>query len=281
MDFNIDKLKKDFGVTEDLSEIQFIQIVKENYKNAVQENAFGEKLCTLYTIHFRIYNLEYSMKILVFIYETSCEVLKLDLRLQEPDAELEITQCKNFLQRHRNLNATFVALKKFSRFYESRRLIKNIVLKKEPRITFHKNDEGAMCIKYNCVSPDIYIEICWKIEWTLKDCDISDMIEVYYNNFNLPNSEFIKQQLEVLTHNALDFHIKLRLWKQLLSDLSKHTRYLQATVIISDEPSDQAENILVISDSEDDRNQTEEMRHKRKRQKVVNNVSSQIIHVAD
>lgn len=98
--------------------------------------------------------------------------------------EKEITVCRNFLQRHRNLNSTFLTLKKVSRFFEARRLITEIVLKKEPRVSLQRSDEdGTLGIKYANDSPNIFIAIGWKIEWDLKNCDIVDVVEVVYNNF--------------------------------------------------------------------------------------------------
>lgn len=252
MENEINTLKKDLGIVEDLSDIRFLQIHKENYKTEVNENSFGEKLATLYIIRFSIFNFVYCMKLLVFIYESSCEILKLDLKLQDEVLQKEMEVCRNFLQRSRNINSTFLNLKKFSRFCEARRLIINIVLKKEPRISLYRNDEDALCIKYTCDSPNIMIEICWKIGWDLKNCDILDTIEVYYNNFELPNAQFIQEELEALTHPSLEFNIKLKLWKQLISDLSEHTR---PVIVIDNEPNDQSDNVLVISDSDEDRSE--------------------------
>lgn len=74
--------------------------------------------------------------------------------------------------------------------------------------------------------------------------------------------------------------MKLKIWKQLFSDLSEYDSQIQATVIISD--NEQEDNVLVISDSEDDRNQRDETIHRRKKRKVHNNVTCpQVINVAD
>lgn len=97
---------------------------------------------------------------------------------------------------------------------------------------------------------------------------------------DVPNSTYIKEELESLTHPSLDFAMKLKIWKQLFSDLSEYDSQIQATVIISD--NEQEDNVLVISDSEDDRNQRDETIHRRKKRKVHNNVTCpQVINVAD
>ncbi|CAG9863841.1 unnamed protein product [Phyllotreta striolata] len=276
---DIAQLKKDFTIFEDLSEVKFTLIKKENYKNQDHYNAFGEKLCTVYKLNFNVFNVFYCMKLLVFFYDNSCEILKLELQVQDADIEKEIIVCRNRLQRHRNVNFTFLMLKKVSRFIETRRLISEIIFKKEPRVNFQKSTDGTLEIKYKNDSPDIFISFGWKIEWDIKNCDVVDVIEVYYNNFEIPNMNYIKELLVSLTHPTLEFSVKLKFWRQLFESLGEYDNRLQPPVVISD--NEQEDNVLVISDSEDDRDRNEERFHKRKRRKLQHIPNPQVINVID
>ena len=61
------KLKLDFDVNVDLTDILFTNGNIRKY-NENSKNAFGEKLCLIYTFDFTIYNVQFSMKILAFAY---------------------------------------------------------------------------------------------------------------------------------------------------------------------------------------------------------------------
>ncbi|KAJ8973912.1 hypothetical protein NQ317_000457 [Molorchus minor] len=215
-----DKLKLDFNISADLSDVVFTKGDIKKYNENVSD-VFGEKLCLVYTTEFKIYNVHFSIKMLSFIYAKSNEILKLDINLNDPHLEKEMAACRNFLQRHRNLNATFATLTQFAKFNEMRRLVGAIVLCKEPKFVLSKKPDGGVNIKYLDNLSKVLIDIHWTIDWNLKDSSVVDIIEVYYNNFDLPNASDIREKLTRLTHPSLDFHPKLKLWKLLLDDLRK------------------------------------------------------------
>lgn len=62
------KLKLDFNVNVDLSDVVFIKGNIRKYNETSASNVFGEKLCLVYTIDFLIYNVPFSLKILAFAY---------------------------------------------------------------------------------------------------------------------------------------------------------------------------------------------------------------------
>ncbi|KAJ8936632.1 hypothetical protein NQ314_012248 [Rhamnusium bicolor] len=276
------KLKLDFNINVDLTDIVFTNGNINKY-NENSNNVFGEKLCLIYTFDFTIYNVQFSMKILAFAYEKSSEILKLDIDLGNKHIEKEIAACRNFLQRHRNLNATFSTLIQFAKFVETRRLISAIVIAKEPKVVFSKYEDGGLVVKYLDNLSNVLIGICWSINWNLKESMVVDVIEVYYNNFVLPNANDIKYRLTSLTHPTLDFHTKLKLWKLLMNDLRKNTKStIQAVITITEpKPVSEADSVLVISDNDEDNNNTSSSQiSKNKRRKMETEVcSSSVIYV--
>lgn len=110
--------------------------------------------------------------------------MKLDIDLPNKNIEKEIAACRNFLQRHRNLNATFSTLIQFAKFVETRRLISAIVISKEPKVVLSRHEDGGVTIKYLDNLSNVLICIYWRIAWSLKDSVVVDVIEVYYNNFS-------------------------------------------------------------------------------------------------
>lgn len=62
------KLKLDFNINVDLSDVVFVKSNIRKYNENTTNNVFGEKLCLLYAIEFSIYNVPFSLKILAFAY---------------------------------------------------------------------------------------------------------------------------------------------------------------------------------------------------------------------
>ncbi|KAJ8963455.1 hypothetical protein NQ318_018937 [Aromia moschata] len=280
--FFCNKFKSDFNINVDLSDVVFTKGDIRKY-NDNTNNVFGEKLCLVYTTEFTIYNVQFSMKVLTFTYEKSYEILKLDINLNNPYIEKEMAACRNFLQRHRNLNATFVTLIQFAKFVEMRRLLSAVVLDKEPKIVLSKKEEGGLNVKYLDNLSKVLIDIHWRIDWSLKESMVVDVIEVYYNNFVLPNGNDIKQKLTSLTHPSLDFHTKLKLWKLLVDDLRKNTRNTVKAVITITEAQrlSEADSVLVISDNEDENGKSDVSDlSKNKRRRIEPQVcSSSVVYV--
>lgn len=62
------KLKLDFNINVDLSDVIFVKGNIRKYNETTTNNVFGEKLCLLYAVEFLIYNVPFSLKILAFAY---------------------------------------------------------------------------------------------------------------------------------------------------------------------------------------------------------------------
>ena len=97
----------------------------------------------------------------------------------------------------------------------------------------------------------------------------------------LPNGNDIKLRLTNITHPTLDFHTKLKLWKLLMTDLRKNTKSTIQAVITITEPVSEADSVLVISDNEEDNNNTDPSQvSTNKRRKMEPQVcSSSVIYV--
>ncbi|KAG5872460.1 hypothetical protein JTB14_024041 [Gonioctena quinquepunctata] len=282
-----EKLKQDFDITENLSDIKFTRFITTPYQNDTKKAVFGEKQSILYSAEFTTFNIDYSLRIFCFAYEKFHEILKLDISLCDKMVEKEIVPCRNFLQRQRKLNTTFRALIEFSKFFEARRLITDIVLSKEAKLILTTDEEGSLLIQYSSdLAKIIQIQIRWKIEWNIKECLFSDVIEVYYKDFDLPTTSAVKEKLEMLTHPSLDFHTKLKLWRLLMDHLHKSEEYVIRTLAQSSCDSRfEAENILVISDSDEDTNQADSdtFTSSKKKRRVDNRCScdSSVVIVPD
>ena len=109
--------------------------------------------------------------------------MKLDIDLSNKHIEKEAAVIRNFLQRHRNLNAAFTTLIQLAKFIETRRLICAIVIAKESKVVLCKHADGGIVIKYLDNLSNVLIGIYWKIDWCMKESTVVDVIEVYYNNF--------------------------------------------------------------------------------------------------
>nr|CAI5837714.1 unnamed protein product [Callosobruchus analis] len=241
----LEKLKANFGVTTNLRDVVLKNCSIKKYSD-INENVFGEKLFLLYTCDIAIYNVSFLIKILSFNYVRKSEILKLDIEVPDKHVETEVARTRNYLKRYRNLNETIRLLIQTSKFLETRRLVTEILFNKEPCITLSRLEDGALCIQYLEEINDLPIKIIvgWRIDRDLNSNAIIDVIEVYYNNFNLPNAPVIKSILTSLTHPNLDFHEKLKLWKSLIMNLrDKQTRSsaLQSTL--------DPDNVILISDS--------------------------------
>ncbi|KAJ8924116.1 hypothetical protein NQ315_006898 [Exocentrus adspersus] len=247
------KLKLDFNLNADISEVVFVKGSIKKYNEVTANSVFGEKGCLLYVVDILIYNVHFALKILTFAYENSSEILKLEIEVPDKNLEKEIAACRNFQQRHRNLNGTFLMLIQFAKLVETRRLIFHIVVSKEPKASLSAHEDGGFMIKYMDNSSNVMIHINWRIAWSMKDSLIVDMIEVYYNNFMAPNGNDIKENLTRLTHPCLDFHTKLKLWKLLMFDLRKYAcSTIQAVITIRETQTvSEADSVLVISDNEE------------------------------
>ncbi|CAH2010439.1 unnamed protein product [Acanthoscelides obtectus] len=180
------------------------------------------------------------------------EILKLDIEVPDKEVEKEIARTRNYLKRYRNLNEAIRLLIQTSKFLETRRLITDILFNKEPCITLSRLDDGGLCVQYLKETDSLCVKILvgWRIDRDMNTNTIIDVIEVFYNNFNLPNASVIKNILTSLTHPTLDFHKKLKLWKLLIGCLQGKQTSLARTqsrrVVRS---TSDADNIIVISDS--------------------------------
>nr|CAH7767579.1 unnamed protein product [Callosobruchus chinensis] len=215
----------------------------------INENVFGEKHFLLYTCDISIYNVSFLIKILSFNYVKKNEILKLDIEVPDKQVEKEVARTRNYLKRYRNLNETLRLLIQTSKFLETRRLITEILFSKESCISLSRLDDGALSIQYSEEIDEVSIKIIvgWRIDRDLNSNAVIDVIEVYYNNFNLPNAPVIKDILTSLTHPSLGFHEKLKLWKSLIGNLQdKQARRMSSSALQSTQDPD---NVILISDS--------------------------------
>ncbi|VEN35921.1 unnamed protein product [Callosobruchus maculatus] len=244
----LEKLKANFDITTNLRDVLFKECSIKKYSD-INENVFGEKLFLLYTCDISIYNVSFLIKILSFNYVKKNEILKLDIEVPDKQVEKEVARTRNYLKRYRNLNETLRLLIQTSKFLETRRLVTEILFSKEPWISLSRLDDGALCIQYLEETDDLSIKIIvgWRIDRDLKSNAVIDVIEVYYNNFNLPNAPVIKDILTSLTHPSLDFHEKLKLWKSLIVNLQdKRTRRMPSSSL---QITSDTDNVILISDS--------------------------------
>ncbi|XP_049819255.1 uncharacterized protein LOC109609342 [Aethina tumida] len=248
----VNKLKQDFNINVNLSDVIFTKTNIDLYNNNENRStSFGEKLCLLYIADCTVFNMQFSMKILTFNYDKSNEVLKLDINIHDKWIEKELASCRNFLQRNRNLNLTFSILTEFAKYIEARRLICDVVFMKEPRVTLTKDEQGGLKIKCLDMFSKIYFATYWRIEWNLKDYSIKDFIEFYYTNFDNPST--IKTIMENIIQPSQEFQTKLKLWKSFMDAVRASTK--DGIAVVRPDTIHKRSNdtdVLVISDTEDD-----------------------------
>ncbi|XP_060524133.1 uncharacterized protein LOC132700666 [Cylas formicarius] len=222
----INKLKETFSVNTDLSALTDLCVKQSEYYNDCKpdlQRSFGEKNSLLYTVKFSTYNTEFCLKLLTFQYENSYEILKVDIEPENERYRKELEYCCNSLKRRRNLNLLFKTLIEFSKALESRRLIVEIILARSRYVNMEENVDGGVIIMYRDLKLNIRLGIFWSVVCH-SDFEINDVIEVYYNNIELPNLEDIKKTLVSLTHPQLNFREKYHTWKYLLSQVCSNTK---------------------------------------------------------
>lgn len=174
-------------------------------------------------------------------------MLKLEITICNALLQTEIKSCCNFLQRKRNLNLTFDILIKSTRLFEIRRLICESLLKKEQRVKIENSETGGLYIElFDNKLQKKYLEMHWTIAWSVDFYEISDLVEFFCNKSDLGEKyPKLKGYLHTLTEAQFDFHLKLKIWKQILQELYGKIRWSSQY--------SKSKEILEISDSDDDK----------------------------
>ncbi|RZC33363.1 hypothetical protein BDFB_005035 [Asbolus verrucosus] len=217
----LENFKRHFNVNADIGDIKFKKFNVEPYHPLEQDRQFGEKKCLLYHSDFVAFNVEISLKILSFTYESHAEVLKLEINVHNELLSREMAPCKNFLQRKRNMNLVFEVLIKYAKFFEMRRIICRTVLQKQANVITVADDKGVVVKFFNEDFSARYLEFTWTITWNVDNYEVSDFIEFYCNYLVLKrqSGDKIKEKLEMLVRPDVDFHSKFKLWRLLVQDL--------------------------------------------------------------
>ncbi|XP_030759519.1 uncharacterized protein LOC115884938 [Sitophilus oryzae] len=252
--------KFDVQLTDRKNELTFLNFDISRYQQSHSQSVFGEKQSLSYMFHFITYNVKYTVKLLVFQYDDKMEVLKLDIEPQNWTSKKELEYCCNYLKRRRNLKLMFEVLIQFSRNIEARRLICDIILKKNNFVTIQQNKDGGIIIVYCDITTQIKFGIFWSIVCTPK-LGVTDMIEVYYKSAECLNHSSVKQKLIRLTQTNLNFTTKYHLLRDLFQELSFYNSHNSEKMTLQNSISDtmtfeimdasEAEGVVILSDSED------------------------------